>query len=104
VAIGSVERRNRSGGGDMRRYMLAALAVVCACGASVPAPAGSFTGTGQCAGTVSPRATGLLSQFPAGGPGLRAAVAQLVEADPSLVEDVVFAARNARADSDQVYS
>jgi hypothetical protein len=61
----------------MQRYPLAALAVV---GASVPAPS-----------AVSAQLTGLLSQFPAGGDGLRAAVAQLVEADPSLVDEVVFA-------------
>jgi hypothetical protein len=74
------------GGRKMQRYLLAALAVVCACGASAPAPAGL---------TVSPQVTGLLLQFPAGGAGLRAAVAQLVETDPSVVDEVVFAARNA---------
>ena len=61
----------------MQRYPLAALAVV---GASVPARL-----------AVSAQLTGLLSQFPAGGDGLRAAVAQLVAADPSLVDEVVFA-------------
>ena len=65
----------------MQRYPLAALAVV---GASVPARL-----------AVSAQLTGLLSQFPAGGDGLRAAVAQLVEADPSLVDEVVFAGCNA---------
>jgi hypothetical protein len=64
----------------MQRYPLAALAVV---GASVPARL-----------AVSAQLTGLLSQFPAGG-GLRAAVAQLVEADPSLVDEVVFTGCNA---------
>jgi hypothetical protein len=61
----------------MQRYPLAALAVV---GASVPARL-----------AASAQLTGLLSQFPAGGDGLRAAVAQLVEADPSLVDEVVYA-------------
>jgi hypothetical protein len=37
--------------------------------------------------------TALLSQFPDGGPGLRAAVAQIIETDASLVDEVVFAAR-----------
>jgi hypothetical protein len=76
----------------MQRYLLTALAVLCVCGA--PALAGSFTATGQFAGTVGPQVTALLSQFPAGGPGLRAAIAQLVEKDPSLADDAVFAARN----------
>jgi hypothetical protein len=66
--------------------LLAALAIVCAYGALAPASAGL---------TVSSQVTGLLSQFPAGGDGLREAVAQLLETDPSLVDEVVFAARNA---------
>jgi hypothetical protein len=64
--------------------LLAALAIVCACGA--PASAGL---------TVSSQVTGLLSQFPAGDDGLRKAVAELLETDPSFVDEVVFAARNA---------
>jgi hypothetical protein len=79
----------------MQRYLLAAIAVVCACGASAPVLAGSFTGTGQFIGTVSAQVTVLLSQFPAGGPGLRAAVARLVETSPSLAADMAFAARDA---------
>ena len=67
----------------MLRHLLAALTVA---GASAPAFAGL---------TVSPEVTGLLSQFPGGGADLRAAVAQLVETDPYLVDEVVFAARNA---------
>jgi hypothetical protein len=70
----------------MLRYLVAAIAVVSVCGKSAPAPAGL---------TVSPQVTGLLSQFPAGGTDLRAAVAELVETDPFLVDEVVFAARNA---------
>ena len=62
----------------MQRYPLAVV------GASVPARL-----------AVSAQLTGLLSQFPAGADGLRAAVAQLVEADPSLVDEVVFAGCNA---------
>jgi hypothetical protein len=79
----------------MQRYLLAALAVVWACGAPALAPAGSFMATGQFAGTVSPQVTGLLSQFPAGGPELRAAISRLVQTDPALADDAAFAARNA---------
>ena len=64
----------------MQRYPLAVAAV----DTSVPARL-----------AVSAQLTGLLSQFPAGGNGLQAAVAQLVEADPSLVDEVVFAGCNA---------
>jgi hypothetical protein len=44
---------------------------------------------------VSAQLTDLLSQFPAGGDGVRAAVAQLVKADTSRVDEVVFAGCNA---------
>jgi hypothetical protein len=70
----------------MQRHLLAVFSVVCACGASAPAPAGL---------TVSAQVTGLLSQFPAGGAGLRTAVTQVVETDPTLVDELVFATRNA---------
>jgi hypothetical protein len=79
----------------MRRLMLAACALVCLVGASVPAPAGSFNPQGQFVGAVNPAITALLAQFPNGGPGLRAAIARLLEANPSLADDVVFAARKA---------
>jgi hypothetical protein len=70
----------------MQSRLLAALAVVWVCGASAPAVAGL---------TVSPQVTDLLSQFPAGGADLRIAVVQLVEADPSLSDEVAYAARTA---------
>jgi hypothetical protein len=79
----------------MRKYLLAACAVACIFGAPALAPAGSFNAQGQFVGTVSPQIRALLAQFPAGGPGLRAAIARAVEADPSLADDAVFAARNA---------
>jgi hypothetical protein len=81
----------------MRRYLRVALAIVWVCGASTPAPAGSSTGNGQCVGTVSPQVTNLLTQFPDGGPSLRAAVARMVEADASLAADAALAARTATA-------
>jgi hypothetical protein len=62
---------------------------------SFGAGAGSFNAQGQFIGTVSTRVTFLLAQFPDGGPGLRAAVAVLLEGDPTLADDVVFAARTA---------
>jgi hypothetical protein len=79
----------------MRKLMLAALALVCLVGASVPAAAGSFNPQGQFVGAVNPAITALLAQFPNGGPGLRAAIARLLEANPWLADDVVFAARKA---------
>jgi hypothetical protein len=82
----------------MRKYVLAACALVCILlGAPSSAPAGFFNGQGQFVGTVSPQIRALLAQFPAGGPGLRAAIARAVEIDPSLADDVVFAARGANA-------
>jgi hypothetical protein len=73
------------------------LAAMLVCGAPAPAPAGSFTSGGQFVGSVSAQVSGLLSQFPAGGPGLRAAVAVLLEADSSLADDMAFAATTATA-------
>jgi hypothetical protein len=79
--------------------MRKALLVICmtVCGLAVPltAGAGSFDSQGRFIGTVSPQVTALLAQFPYGGPGLRAAIAVLLEANPSLADDVVFAARKA---------
>ncbi len=59
------------------------------------AGAGTFNAQGQFIGIVSPSVTSLLAQFPDGGPGLRAAIAVLLEGDPTLADDVVFAARTA---------
>jgi hypothetical protein len=78
----------------MSRRWVCVLAVLLACGATAPAPGGSFTSGGH-VGTVSPEVSALPSQFPAGGPGLRAAVAVLVESDASLADDVAFTATTA---------
>jgi hypothetical protein len=78
----------------MRRYLLAACAIACLAGVSAPpAAAGAFNPQGQFVGTVSPAVLALLKQFPAGGPGLRAAIARLLEVTPALADDVVMAAR-----------
>ena len=79
----------------MRKLMLAACALACLVGVPAPAPAGSFNSAGQFVGSVSPQVMALLAQFPQGGPGLRAAIAALLEAFPGLADDVVSAARGA---------
>lgn len=71
----------------MRNYWFAALVVIAMLGAPVPAPAQTNSGTAQI--------TALLAQYPDGGPALRAAVARLVESDPSLAQDVVALSRSA---------
>jgi hypothetical protein len=80
----------------MRRYLLI-LCTLFLVGAPSLAPAGSFNDQGQFVGTVSPTITALLAQFPAGGPGLRAAVALAIEGNPSLAADAVFAAQSSNA-------
>jgi hypothetical protein len=75
----------------MRKLLLG---IVAAGSIAVPAVAGSFTGTGQFVGLVSPQITSLLSQYPGGGPDLRAAIARAVEANPTLADDTVFAPAN----------
>jgi hypothetical protein len=70
----------------MQSYLLTALSVVCVCSASAPVVVGL---------TVNPQVTDLLSQFPAGGEDLRVAVVQSIETDPSLIDEVAFAARTA---------
>ncbi len=79
----------------MSRRLVGMLAFMLACGTVAPAPAGSFNSSGQFVGSVSARVSGLLSQFAAGGPGLRAAVATLLETDSALADDVAFAATTA---------
>ena len=69
--------------------------------ASFSASAGTFNAQGQFVGTVSASVTSLLAQFPGGGPGLRAAIAVLLESDPTLADDVVFAARTATPEQKQ---
>jgi hypothetical protein len=84
------------GSRDMRKYLLAACAIACLVGISSTAPAGSFNPQGQFVGAINPAVTALIAQFPNGGPGLRAAIARLLEANPSLADDVVAAAHRAK--------
>ncbi len=63
--------------------------------AATPATAGSLTSTGQFVGLVNPQIASLFSQNPSGGAGLRAGVAQAVQANPSLADDTVHAALGA---------
>jgi len=73
------------------------LLIVCvAMGLLAPtaAGAGEFNPQGQFIGRVDDQVTMLLAQFPDGGPGLRAAIALLLESDPDLADDVVFASNS----------
>src|ERR1700686_4496738 len=80
--------------GKMRTLLLSICAALCLSGAPGLVTAGTFNAQGQFVATVSPQVTALLAQYPNGGPGLVAAIALLLEADPLLADDVVFAARN----------
>jgi len=80
----------------MRKYLLAACVAAAALGAPARVPAEPLLDElRQCLATVNPQVIALLREFPAGGPGLRAAVARLLEAAPSLADDVALAARRA---------
>jgi hypothetical protein len=94
----------------MRIFFLAACAAACIFGAPEGAsaqpincsdPAAIASGLCQCVGTVDPRIAAIVAQFPAGGPGLRAAIARAVEADPGLADAAVAAARRANPDQKQ---
>ena len=78
----------------MLKFARLIFAVMLAVAAS-SASAGNFNAQGQFIGTVSAQVTSLLAQFPGGGPGLRASIAVLLETDPTLADDVVFASRAA---------
>jgi hypothetical protein len=90
MAKSGMKQRTRSR--DMRKVLLAACAIACL-GVPAPASAGSYNAQGQFVGAISPGVLALLRQFPQGGPGLRAAVARLLEVNPALADDVVAAAR-----------
>jgi len=76
------------------RSFLAACVLACLCAVSTPASAQRVT-------TVDPQIAALLVQFPAGGPGLRAAIARALEANPGLADAAVAAARNANPEQKQ---
>ena len=94
----------------MRIWLLAACAVAYVCGS--PAQISAQTANqrvdcrdsaaiargecrDQCVSIVDPRIMALLARYPAGGPALRAAIAAAVEANPSLADVIVAAARKA---------
>jgi hypothetical protein len=76
----------------MRKYLLAACAIACLVGVPAPVSAGSFNGAGQFVGAVNPAVIAIMAAFPNGGPGLRAAIARMLEVNPALADDVVQAA------------
>jgi hypothetical protein len=76
------------------RKLLLTICVATALFTPPVAGSGEFNAQGQFIGGVDARVTSLLSQFPAGGPSLRAAIAVLLESNPNLADDVVFAALN----------
>lgn len=74
----------------MRKSFLAALGIALWIGGAAMAP--TFLATpAQAAVPVNPQIAAILAQYPNGGPGLRAAVARLVETDASLAAAVVAA-------------
>jgi hypothetical protein len=79
----------------MRKLLLVIGTTMCIVGMPLVAIAGAFTAQGEFIGRVDPRVTSLLAQYPGGGPALRTAIALLIESDPRLSDDVVFAARGA---------
>jgi hypothetical protein len=77
----------------MRKTLLAFSALVFVAAGSLAAHAGSFNGMGQFVGTVNNQVTATISRYPSGGPALSAAIALLLEQDPRLADDVVYASR-----------
>jgi hypothetical protein len=76
---------------NMRKYLLAACTVASVLGVSLPASAQSVDGGGRSVSVVHPEIAALLTQFPAGGPWLRTAIARAVQSNPSLTQHVLFA-------------
>ena len=74
----------------MPKYLLAACAAAFILGAPLLAAAQPVNP--PCPGPVSPGMAALLARFPVGGPALRAEIARLLEANPSLAREVVAAA------------
>src|SRR5215469_18102174 len=79
----------------MQKHFFAAVAVGLVIAISGPAWPPVPNAAAQTAGPINPQVAALLAQYPQGGPALRAAVARLVEADPSLAAAVVAAAAHA---------
>jgi hypothetical protein len=79
----------------MQKYFLAAVAMGVAVGIGGPVWSPVSSAAAQDVATVNPQVAALLAEYPQGGPGLRAAVARLTEADPSLAPAEVAAAAKA---------
>jgi hypothetical protein len=79
----------------MQKRLSGVVALALAFGTPFSAPAQSPDTCARFTGTVGAKVSALLSQFPDGGPDLRATVARLVEADPSLAGEVVSVAERA---------
>jgi hypothetical protein len=77
----------------MRDILFSACTALCLIAMPFSTHAGSFNAQGQFIGSVSPVVVATIAQFPAGGPGLRAAIALLLETNPTLADDVVLATR-----------
>jgi hypothetical protein len=81
----------------MQRYILMACAAACIFGVSTAALAQSLNASHQAAALANPEVAAMLASFPAGGPGLRAAIARAVEDDAALINDVIIAANEANS-------
>jgi len=79
----------------VQRYVLFGCAAVCWFALSVHASAQSFNRPYTTTCSVNPEIIAVLREFPAGGLALRQTIARMVEADASLVNDVVCAANTA---------
>jgi hypothetical protein len=79
----------------MQKYFFAAVAMGVVVGIGGPAWSPVSSAAAQGVATINPQVAALLAQYPQGGPGLRAAVARLTEADPSLAAAEVAAAAHA---------
>jgi hypothetical protein len=79
----------------MQKYFFAALVIGLVVGVGGPAWSPVSNAEAQDAAAINPQVAALLAQYPQGGPGLRAAVARLTEAEPSLAVAEVAAAAHA---------
>jgi hypothetical protein len=87
----------RYGGFVVRKHLSGVVALALAFAAPLSAAAQSPDKCARSTGTVSAKVAALLSQFPDGGPALRATVARFVEAEPSLAGEMVSVSDTATA-------
>jgi hypothetical protein len=81
----------------MQRYILIACAAAGIFGVSIAASAQTLDTSEQAVVLAKPEIAAMLATFPAGGPGLRAAIARAVEDDVALINGVIIAAREANS-------